>query len=513
MFTLINSKYGPFKVMLMPVIGMLASAAIGFPLNPSFTPEAEKEYKARADAGDAEAQYLYSSALWVGLGVVKDLPQAFVYAKKCVGQGDGRALGLVGRGYAEGWGIESNAVKAAECYSRFVAWAAKDSEDGDVDAQLSLGVCYYQGQGVERNILMAVKWFRKAAEQGYVIAQYWLALCYDSGTGVETNKAKAVKWYRKAAERGWSFAQVDLGLSYVDGTGVEQDLVEAVKWFRKAAEQEDAAAQALLGASYEHGKGVETNMAEAVKWYRRAAEQGFVGSQIAQDQLGRCYEYGEGVETNKAEAVKWYRKAAEQGDASSQKRIDEIQGDKTRASVCHDVKARRHWLVPVASCRTAKSGRCDSRAFISGMDRGLVEGEVISPSVGKCGYRILSISDNCVWFEAFYDDEPPEDKLPRGPWPDFSRIDTIPPVPPPGRLMLGKRHFWPGDAIKLPNSGWYLMVDDFLEGRGVVFRLLDSSVRPVRELLCVIVREVRPQVSDLRKAEQDRLAKKICRNR
>ena len=152
---------------------------------------------------------------------------------------------------------------------------------------------------------------------------------------------------------------------------------------------------------------------------------------------------------------------------------------------------RRHWLVPVASCRTAMSGRCDSRAFISGMDRGLAEGEVISPSVGKCGYRVLSISDNCVWFEAFYDDEPPEDKLPRGPWPDFSRIDTIPPVPPPGRLMLGKRQFWPGDAIKLPNSGWYLKVDDFLEGRGAVFRLLDSSMRPVRELLCVIVREER----------------------
>ena len=153
-----------------------------------------------------------------------------------------------------------------------------------------------------------------------------------------------------------------------------------------------------------------------------------------------------------------------------------------------DVK-KRPWLVPVASCRAAMKGRYDSRVFITGMEQGLTEGELISPSLGKCGYRVLSISDRCVWFEAFYGDKPPEDKLPHVAWPDFSRIDTLPPAPPPGRLMLGKRAFWPGDAIKLPNSGSHLMVNDLLEGRGAVFHLLDSSFRPIGKLLCVIVRE------------------------
>lgn len=570
------------KRVLMTTLCLLAFVAIGFPLNPSFAPEAVKEYKARADAGDAEAQYLYSCALGAGRGVVKDLPQAFVYAEKAVGQGCERALGFVGRGYEHGWGVETNAVKATECYSRFMAWAAKAAEEGDVDAQLSVGMCYYVGIGVETNMEVAVKWFRKAAEQEYASAQYALGFCYMYGQGVDTNKSEAVKWYRRAAERGWTEAQVDLGVSYVNGTGVEQDLVEAVKWFRKAAEQEDAVAQAILGMTYENGKGVETNRTEAVKWYRKAAEQSFAGSALAQNQLGRCYEYGKGVEANKAEAVKWYRKAAEQGDRGAQQHIDEIQEAETRAGeifqivradsnptkkshkksqlswkllsigdalnvkstqirkrlklicdpedkisgriasvkpltggekgflvtvddvsgegkmglsydgilpVYYDVKVIPIWLVPVASCRTAMRGRYDSRVFITGVERGLAEGEVISPSVGKCGYRVLSISDRCVWFEAFYDDEPPKDKLPHVTWPDFSRIDTMPPAPPPGRLMLGKRAFWPGDVIKLPISGFYLMVDDFLEGKGIVFRLLDSSIRPVTELLCVIVRE------------------------
>ena len=158
--------------------------------------------------------------------------------------------------------------------------------------------------------------------------------------------------------------------------------------------------------------------------------------------------------------------------------------------IYYDVKLRSLWLVPVASCRSAMRGRYESEVFFPGMDKGLPEGAIISPGDDKCGYRILSISDRCVWFEAFYGNEPNEDTLPHSIWPDFSRVDTMSPTPPPGRLIFGKsRCFWPGDAIKLPNSGSYLMVDDFLAGRAVVFRLLDSAMRPIRELLCVIVRE------------------------
>ena len=158
--------------------------------------------------------------------------------------------------------------------------------------------------------------------------------------------------------------------------------------------------------------------------------------------------------------------------------------------IYYDVKLRSLWLVPVASCRSAMKGRYEAAVFFPGMDKGLPEGAVISPGESKCGYRVLSISDRCVWFEAFYGNEPPADTLPYSIWPDFSRVDTQSPTPPPGRLIFGKnRCFWPGDAIKLPNSGSYLMVDDFLAGRAVVFRLLDAAMRPQRELLCVIVRE------------------------
>ena len=56
----------------------------------------------------------------------------------------------------------------------------------------------------------AVKWYRKAAEQGYASAQYNLGVCYYNGKGVEQDYEEVVKWYRKAAEQGHPRAQYHL---------------------------------------------------------------------------------------------------------------------------------------------------------------------------------------------------------------------------------------------------------------------------------------------------------------
>jgi hypothetical protein len=75
------------------------------------------------------------------------------------------------------------------------------ADQGAVDAQYMLGVCYYKGEGVAKGQTEGVKWFRKAAEQGNADAQYMLGRCYNEGTGVKRNYAEAVKWWRKAAEQ------------------------------------------------------------------------------------------------------------------------------------------------------------------------------------------------------------------------------------------------------------------------------------------------------------------------
>ena len=154
------------KSLLMVVAGLALAVANGIPLNPSYTPEAVRGYKEKAEAGDAEAQYLYSRALLNGTGEAKDPVSGFVYAKKAVDQGCERALRPLGMCYENGWGVETNVAKAEECYTKFVSWARIASERGDVDAQWTLGFCYEFGNGVKKDAKEAVKWYRSAAELG-----------------------------------------------------------------------------------------------------------------------------------------------------------------------------------------------------------------------------------------------------------------------------------------------------------------------------------------------------------
>jgi tetratricopeptide (TPR) repeat protein len=97
------------------------------------------------------------------------------------------------------------------------------ADQGNADAESSLGSMYDLGRGVARDYAEAVKWYRKAADQGNAHAESSLGSMYDLGRGVAQDYAEAVKWYRKAADQGNTDAQVNLGSMYYFGSGVSQD--------------------------------------------------------------------------------------------------------------------------------------------------------------------------------------------------------------------------------------------------------------------------------------------------
>jgi uncharacterized protein len=109
------------------------------------------------------------------------------------------------------------------------------AEQGNADAQTSLGIMYRRGEGVIQDDATAVKWYTLAAEQGNASAQALLGTMYFQGTGVIQDDATAVKWFTRAAEQGNASAQVGLALMYSQGTGVIQDNVYAHLWFNIAA--------------------------------------------------------------------------------------------------------------------------------------------------------------------------------------------------------------------------------------------------------------------------------------
>ena len=73
---------------------------------------------------------------------------------------------------------------------------------GDVRAQINLGNCYKNGQGVKKDLKKAFELWRKPAEFGHAAAQLNLGNCYKNGEGVQKDLEKAAKWYQKASSKG-----------------------------------------------------------------------------------------------------------------------------------------------------------------------------------------------------------------------------------------------------------------------------------------------------------------------
>ena len=143
---------------------------------------------------------------------------------------------------------------------------------------------------------------RQAAEQGDAEAQFTLGARYESGRGVAQDAAVAVRWYRRAAQQGHVTAQFRLGDMYRDGRSVPQDDLEAVRWFYFATEQGHSRAASNLGWMYQNGRGVPQNDGEAVRLYRRAADQGLAEAQY---NLGLMYDLGQGVPQDRVAGHMW----------------------------------------------------------------------------------------------------------------------------------------------------------------------------------------------------------------
>ncbi len=109
------------------------------------------------------------------------------------------------------------------------------AEQGDREAQFSMGLRYDLGDGVERNPELAAQWFTKAATPGVAGACLYLGMKYDFGTGVRQDKAAAIRWYEQAAVQHWPQAAFLLGSLYL--TLATPDPVQGCSWIIIAEEQ------------------------------------------------------------------------------------------------------------------------------------------------------------------------------------------------------------------------------------------------------------------------------------
>jgi len=85
--------------------------------------------------------------------------EPFEVIKAKAEKGDAIAQFNLGVSYANGQGVPQDRAEA-------VKWYRKAADQGDANAQCNLGGCYATGQGVTQSELEAYIWFSLAAAQG-----------------------------------------------------------------------------------------------------------------------------------------------------------------------------------------------------------------------------------------------------------------------------------------------------------------------------------------------------------
>ena len=146
-----------------------------------------KALMAKAEAGDADAQFRVAGAFDSGKGAPRDAKEA-------------------------------------------MKWYRMAADQGMAEAQNSIGSLLQ----AEKRYAEALPWYEKAAGQGDVQATNNLAYLHDLGLGVPQDRRKGFELYMRAAELGWAEAMWNIANMYGAGQLGEKDMVNACVWAMRA---------------------------------------------------------------------------------------------------------------------------------------------------------------------------------------------------------------------------------------------------------------------------------------
>jgi TPR repeat protein len=232
-------------------------------------------FQMASDQGSAEGQFLMGSCYEKGFGVERDMKKAFELYKLSAEQGFVKSQ--VSLAFFFSTGIEN--VVEKEPAQALHYYQLADCQ-GCLAAKYDLGVMYFEGNGVKRNLRKAMKFWNEAADFGFPKAYWHLGKCHEEGQGVPKDSAEAFKFYKLAAQAGHPGSQVKVADFYQTGLSMKRkDLHEAAKYYEMAACNGHAGAQAQIACMYEQGIGTKKNIDGAIEMYVRSANQGVSGAQ------------------------------------------------------------------------------------------------------------------------------------------------------------------------------------------------------------------------------------------
>lgn len=219
-------------------------------------------YQAVLSTGQAPTGWLKTQYKWTAGGMTTEA-SAHADITQRAEDGDPDAQNTLGTWYERGTHVDKDLVQAA-------IWYERAARGGNAHAQNNLGVLYFNGAGVPLDRQQAAYWYAQAAEQGHGWAQFNLAWSYRNGVGNDTDPEQALYWLTRAADGGLGSAQVYLGTTAMRKAVTDDERLVAAAWLARAAALDDPSGVYLLGRSFELGMGNAQDDARAAALYRRA---------------------------------------------------------------------------------------------------------------------------------------------------------------------------------------------------------------------------------------------------
>ena len=182
---------------------------------------------AKAEAGDADAQFRRAMGMLSGSFEPANPAAARRWFERSADQGHGRALNALGECESTGEFGAPNHTRAAWYYRE--AWKA-----GEPMGMFNLGLQAEHGLGRAQDVAETLRCFRLAADRGCAIALNRLGLICMEGDLAPKDEGQAIAYFRQAAEKGDAQAWLNLAIAYRLGEGVSPDKTLALVCAREA---------------------------------------------------------------------------------------------------------------------------------------------------------------------------------------------------------------------------------------------------------------------------------------
>lgn len=156
-----------------------------------------------------------------------------------------------------------------------ISFLTLSSNQNHSDAQYTLGVIYYIGQGRNIDVEKAIHYFTISAKNGNKRGQLALGYIYYSGKNIKIDIQKAIYYLGCSAEKRSSLANFHLGQIYYDGLYIERDIKKAIYYFKEASNLRDSGtseAKNNLGIIYKVGDGCDMNISRSIEYLTEAVK-------------------------------------------------------------------------------------------------------------------------------------------------------------------------------------------------------------------------------------------------